>query len=389
MGIEPILKGVSQSREGDEAVAEILFRWSEEERQAIQLLLVYHSSEQDATRVAQTIHQLLPGVKAVGCTTAGEILDGLRYDGSLVMMAFTTPKIRWSIGLIPDVNRFVTTDARALIHDLTVGLGLEHTVLQADRNFCIVLQDGLAMKEEQVTAALALELGSGEKDGVVLVGGSAGDDLWFENTWQLINGSAHRGAAVVILGDSDIPFRPFKHQYYVPVAGQEFVVTEADYNERRVYSLDGEPAAEVYARAIAMPVEELSSSTYGQSPLIYQEMGNPYVRSIQRVESDHSMIFYCGIETGALLDLGQQHSPNEMLAADLERLRQELGEISVMLLFSCILCKVDQQGGGSLTWSGRLQQVAPHVIGFDTYGEQFNGLHINQTLTALAFGAIA
>ena len=29
--------------------------------------------------------------------------------------------------------------------------------------------------------------------------------------------------------------------------------------------------------------------------------------------------------------------------------------------------------------------VANRVIGFNTYGEQFNGMHINQTFTGVAF----
>ena len=32
-----------------------------------------------------------------------------------------------------------------------------------------------------------------------------------------------------------------------------------------------------------------------------------------------------------------------------------------------------------------LNETAEHIIGFDTYGEQLNGLHINQTLVGVGF----
>ena len=32
--------------------------------------------------------------------------------------------------------------------------------------------------------------------------------------------------------------------------------------------------------------------------------------------------------------------------------------------------------------------IANNVVGFNTYGEQFNAMHVNQTFTGVALGAI-
>jgi hypothetical protein len=51
--------------------------------------------------------------------------------------------------------------------------------------------------------------------------------------------------------------------------------------------------------------------------------------------------------------------------------------------FDCILRRIEAE---QKQQSGAVSQVlADHnVVGFSTYGEQYNGLHINQTMTGVA-----
>ncbi|HAW24229.1 MAG TPA: GfdT protein, partial [Pseudomonas sp.] len=66
-------------------------------------------------------------------------------------------------------------------------------------------------------------------------------------------------------------------------------------------------------------------------------------------------------------------------------LEQRLGPPLLTIGCDCFLRRLEIDGNGSsddISAFLRRQQV----IGFNTYGEQFNGMHINQTFTGVAIG---
>ncbi len=75
--------------------------------------------------------------------------------------------------------------------------------------------------------------------------------------------------------------------------------------------------------------------------------------------------------------------PNlEQLFAGLE---QRLGPLLLTIGCDCFLRRLEiDNDGGSLPVSAFLRRQ--RVIGFNSYGEQFNGMHINQTFTGVAIG---
>ncbi|HIJ34734.1 MAG TPA: hypothetical protein HPP65_10055, partial [Gammaproteobacteria bacterium] len=288
--------------------------------------------------------------------------------------------IRWQVGCLTNVHQFDPLTTQPLLEELASGLGTPLGELSPEKHFAIVIQDGLSMKEELITASLAMQLKE-----VTLLGGSAGDDLQFNKTTQIINGQAVSDAAVVILGESELPFTIIKDQHYVP-KGELVVVTDADVKNRRVDTLDGRAAAEVFAELVEVPYDELAAFDFGRNPLIYSERGEHYVRSIQKIEDDGALTFYCAIEPGMLLELGERESPLENLQNSLDKTETSLGSVELLFVFSGILCKLETDDQSERAyWGEMLHQFSNNVIGFDTYGEQLNGLHINQTLVAIGF----
>ena len=63
--------------------------------------------------------------------------------------------------------------------------------------------------------------------------------------------------------------------------------------------------------------------------------------------------------------------------------QKELGGISGIINFNCILRTLELGQKGLTEDYGKLFEVAP-TVGFSTYGEQYIG-HINQTATMLVF----
>ena len=83
------------------------------------------------------------------------------------------------------------------------------------------------------------------------------------------------------------------------------VITEADPQNRRVIEIDSEPAAQAYANILGLKTEDLNPMAFSKYPVILQIGGKHYVRSIQKVNEDGSLSFYCAIDNGLVLTLAK------------------------------------------------------------------------------------
>jgi hypothetical protein len=151
-----------------------------------------------------------------------------------------------------------------------------------------------------------------------------------------------------------------------------------------VLELNAEPAAEEYARLVGVPLDGLRAEHFALNALAVRIRDQFYVRSIQRVNADLSLTFYCAVDTGIVLTA---MTPGELLPnlrLRFEQLRQRLGEPVLILGCDCFLRRMEAELRGE---DQRMSDflAANRVIGFNTYGEQFNGMHINQTFTGVAF----
>lgn len=237
----------------------------------------------------------------------------------------------------------------------------------------------MSVLEEGVSAALSSALPQ-----LQFAGGSAGDDLKFEKTFIYHNGKFHDDAAIFSVFYTDHPFKVFKTQHFIPNEEAKLVITEADTEKRIVREINGLPAAKEYARLVGVDINKLEPMTFSRYPVMIKIGGDYYVRSIQKVNEDESLTFFCAIDEGLVLTVAKGVDIIENLEQKLEDVTQEIHP-KVILGCECILRRLE-------IFEKNLEQDAAkvmskyNVIGFHTYGEQFNGLHINQTLTAIAIG---
>jgi len=109
------------------------------------------------------------------------------------------------------------------------------------------------------------------------------------------------------------------------------------------------------------------------------------VRSIQKVNPDESLTFFCAIEDGLVLRVAKGIDIVENLEQAFSQLLGEIGSPQLVLACDCILRKLE------ICQSHLKDRVTElflrnNTIGFNTYGEQFRGLHVNQTLVGIAIG---
>jgi hypothetical protein len=217
---------------------------------------------------------------------------------------------------------------------------------------------------------------------IPIFGGSAGDGLTFGPTYIFFNGACYPNSAALAVIHSRRPFKVFKTQHFVE-SDRKMVVTEAIPEKRIVTEINGEPAGMEYAKVVGMEVDQLSPMIFAGYPVVLKVGGNYYVRSIQQVNSDGSLTFYCAIDEGIVLTVAKGQDIKENLLAALAQVETEIGKPQLIISCDCILRRLELVDKNLLGEVGTI--LADHnAIGFSTYGEQYQAMHINQTFTGVA-----
>ncbi|BCD83905.1 hypothetical protein PSm6_03120 [Pseudomonas solani] len=342
-------------------------------------VLFFCSAEYDLPALGAALEQYFGGIELVGCTSAGEITPNGYGRGCVSAVGFDYRSFSIGSALIDEMERFSLIDAQQLVERLVSDCRSNSLAPIKDHSFALTLLDGLSSREEVVLAALSAAFGS-----IPHFGGSAGDDNHLTHTHVYHGGQFHTGAAVVVLVNTQLDFEVFSTHHILP-SDEKLVVTRADSASRRVFELNAEPAAQEYAQWIGVPLAALDHRLFAAHPLAVRVNDQYYVRSIQRVNDDLSLSFYCAVENGIVLT-GMRPGPLlPNLQALFQRLEQRLGPPLLTIGCDCFLRRLEIESDGGVEQTGEFLR-RQRVIGFNTYGEQFNGMHINQTFTGVAIG---
>lgn len=346
---------------------------------AMALVVFFCSSRYDLAEIADEINRQFAGVKVIGCTTAGEIGPAGYLDFSLSGASFAASDFSAVTGALGDLQAFEIQAGQEFAQALMRQLESVDSASNARNTFSLLLVDGLSVREEQVAQAVKGALGN-----VPLVGGSAGDDIEFARTWVFYDGAFHSDAAVLALFSTETPFTVFKTQHFVSDA-ERLVVTEADPEARLVREINGLPAAEEYARVIGTTVDGLGTMRFAAAPVVVVIDGTDYVRSIQKANPDGSLTFFCAIDEGLVFRVAHGVDLVDNLRQSVRELEARIGPLQAVCAFDCILRNLEMLQHGQ---KSQVEQLfGEHdFFGFSTYGEQFGPVHVNQTLTGVAFG---
>ncbi|WP_286816419.1 nitric oxide-sensing protein NosP [Marinobacter sp. UBA3607] len=374
---EPPVKTASTRVRDPELAAEALARQLRHEH--LGCVLFFCSVEYDLTRLGPALKMAFPGIRVVGCTSAGEITSEGYGRGCISALGFDARYFAIDCALISELERFTLQDAQQVIDGLLSTCRDARLAPVKGNTFAITLLDGLSSREELVLATLNAALGT-----IPQFGGSAGDDERLADTHVFFDGHFHSAAATVVLVNTPLDFRVFS-THHMRDQADKLVVTRACPESRTVFELNAEPAADVYARSVGVPVEQLDRRVFALQPLGVRVGGNYFVRSIQRVNPDGSLTFYCAVETGIVMTVMEPGSLLDSVRAQIEASERVVGKPLVTLACDCFLRRLEAELTGQLDdVTGFLRQHK--VVGFNTYGEQFNGMHINQTFTGVVIG---
>lgn len=375
----PLKQGYSSEAVARDAVFELREKiWQPD----IELVVFFCSPDYNRDDIQQAIGTEFPGINVIGCTTAGEITKDGYQEGSITGLSFSAKYFKVQTILLELLRDFSMEDGEVHSRAALEGLGLQTPSAKSvpAHAFAMLLVDGMSKQEELVVSSLNRFL-----DPIPLFGGSAGDGLRFKSTWIYANGAFHGDAAILTVFHTTCPFKVFKLDHFHPT-DRKMVVTGADPNARLVTEINAEPAAPAYARMVGLEAQELSPMIFAAYPVVVKIGGEYHVRSIQKVEEDGSLRFYCGIDEGLVLTVAKGEDLAMNLDKSLTALQRNVGDIEMILGFDCILRRLEVEQKQMVREVSSVL-MKHKVVGFSTYGEQFHSMHVNQTFTGVAIGA--
>jgi hypothetical protein len=351
------------------------------------LVVVFVGISHDVDEVLAGINEVSGDAPLIGCSTHGEISAvGPRDDSVVVTMLGGT-------GFSVATAAFESASG----HQREAGAAVaETTAIVEDLPYkaLLMLTDGFIRDQEDILRGAYTVLGAS----IPLFGGAAADGWRFQRTYQLHGNKVLTDAVVGATIASNSPIAmSFRHGWRK--FGDPMIVTRS--SDGRIYTLDDEPAMDVYLRRLGAPEAAFHDATEFSKFVLSRPVGVER-RSGVEVRNMSTDVDMAGRSLGGGGDLPEgcltwlmEGDEASILAAATDACTEALdalgGQPAVgMLTFSCAALRAVLGDEGIEREGERLSAAAGAVpfAGFYTYGEiarksGIDGFH-NQTIVVLA-----
>lgn len=238
--------------------------------------------------------------------------------------------------------------------------------------FMMLLCDGLSGMEESIMTTLYFM-----SPDFKVIGGSAGDNLQFNETYIYIGSERVRNVAIFFNTNKRTSL--IKENIYTKT-GETLLVSKADVLNRTVYSFNNQPASAEYARLLGVKEEELGNH-FMNHPLGKVYENDLFIASPMKVNEDQSITFYCELMANTFVHLLKPENPLTILQ---QTIKHAPFQPSFVFAVNCILRSLMfLQTGFWGEFHREMINFCGNVTGFVSYGEQYYKNHSNQTMVLL------
>ena len=370
-----VRRGFSTKTDASEAVDEI---WEQTFQPDAKLTVFFCSSWYDLDKLASRVRERFGNANVVGCTTSGEIGPNGYLERSMSAFSLGGPSFEAATGRIDNLTQFGIEDGRVAVSKLLSELSAKGVRPTPQNTFGFQLSYHLSQREDLVTAALFDAM-----SGIPLFGGAAGDDLRFENQIFLFHEGKFRSDCWLLnLVSTSRRFELFMTKNFVG-RGEKLVITSSDTANNLVLEINGAPAAEEYANALGLNVEDLTTQVFAAHPALVNVQGEMHARPIHKANEDGSLLFGLSIAEGVILMVGESINIVDDLQRAFDELHMKLGKPALTIVCDCAYRRLE------ITQKGYVEPIS-HIlknnnsVGFCTYGEQIGPVAAGQTFVAMA-----
>lgn len=334
----------------------------------LDLLVVFASAKFDQRNLLRGIKSIRQDINIVGCSSAGEITTAGSTKNSVAVMGFKAGDLLFATGLGCGLSQ----DARA------AGQKCAQEAAQAklrNRHVFVMLPDGLSGNGADAIKGAQDVLGTS----FPIVGGSAGDDYLFKETYQYYQDKVFSDSVVgVLLGGKISIGVGIRHGWHA--IGKAHEVSQAKGNI--IEKLDGKEALEIYQDYFGEEAQTLKK-------LAWAKIGTTYPLGMSIPDEEEFLIRYAFRATpgGALVCAAEvpEGSQVRLMIADkqgvLEAAREAAliakeslkgAKISAVIIFDSIARKrvLGRRALEEIEVIKKTLGDAAPIIGFYSYGEQ-------------------
>lgn len=251
-------------------------------------------------------------------------------------------------------------------------IGAYENVKNNKNAFALLLCDGLSGMEESIVTTFYFT-----NDDFKIIGGSAGDNLKFKETFIFIGSKKVHSA--VLFFNMKKRTSIIKENIYIP-KGKRLLVTESDAINRTVKTFNKIPASTEYAKALGVSESDLPNH-FMNNPLGKSYKDEIFIASPMKANADKSITFYCQLMPNTFVEILEPVDPIAQIRNTIKSIQFKP---SFVLAINCILrsLKFEQEN----IWRNIDKEIisfCSNTTGFISYGEQFYKTHANQTMVML------
>jgi len=331
------------------------------------LAIVFISVKQDRNIVSEMLNE--QGIEIIGATSCGEFIDGFQGQGSIVILLLELRRDLYTI-LFEDISDRHLTDVAKQLADRALQNFKRPAFILLSTG---VSKDGIVFNGEQLIRSLKKEIGPE----VNIYGGMAGDDYSFTGSYVFTKtASSDIGVAALVLDEEKIALEGMAISGWQPI-GTVKTVTKSE--DDWVYTIDGQPAAEMYLKYLGKQskTEKELESLYEDIGLFYPfqviDAEDPIMRTPMTVNKETNAIkFDFPIPQGTKLRFSMPPDfdiVENVLANAGEVKSSSKFDAEALLIFSCA-GRLTALGPFANSENDGLHEIwkAP-MAGFFTYGE--------------------
>lgn len=335
------------------------------------VILAFSSIKYDQARVLEGIRSVAPNSILVGASTAGEITtEGPMARHSVVVMAIFAPATKFYAGVGENIAANPRSAGRVAAEEVL------KQVPDRKLDAFIMLPDVLVGNGADIVRGILDVLG----EHFPVVGGAAGDDFQFKQTYQYLNGKVYSGAVVGLGMSGGFSLGIGVKHGWVPV-GPAMKVTKSAGSV--LHELDGKPAISIYEDYFGeAEADSLKNETLAKLAITYPlgmrvaESDELLIRDPLTVNKEGSITCAAEIPEGSEIRLmvGSREEAVKVARMAAQNAIAQLNGASpkAVIIFNCIARNklFGERAGDEIEAIQEVIGKEVPLIGFYTYGEQ-------------------
>jgi len=346
----------------------------------VKVVIYFFSAEFHKYDIQKAFLEAFPGAACFGASMRGGWSSEGALETGIAVMTLSADEVGDVFLSFQDgVKENPILAARAAINELK--RKTQGQKINPDEYLGLIFFDGLCLGE------VIMKEFSMERDlNLAFIGGAAADEMTFTETFVGAGDRLSNDGLIAVILKMKIPFYFNHYVHYLPTE-KSFTITRVEIMQRIAWEINGEPAAEFYAKQVGVnSVSELTIEIFAKNPLGLLLGDSVYIRSPNLIIDGKGIQFYCYIEAGTKVFLLKQGDIIANAEKSITGASQFLPGIQGCLLFNCVQRHLELIEKSKIDDFNNVFSEYP-MIGFNTYGEELF-THHNQTLTAVFFGTL-